>query len=184
VKNKDRRIRIRRATIPSSSEAKGILVQGLERNTLVAGKTTALKLYMSRTASGSIRRPPNLIDLTISRPDGKQTRKFWRLSNRSWDPFYEHFQQFYFRLGGLYLVGRIRGSEIPFPGRYKFYARILDGSTELQAIETEAVFQPTKDLCVMVSRLWGQPMTWDEIYEAQRAILRLSKLMPIRDGLA
>jgi hypothetical protein len=162
----------------------GELQQGLSNNTLVVGKTTALKLHYSNTSVASGTR----ITVDISGPGNYQKLITWFREpdpNNHWDPWYNKFQQFYYFINWPYLVGRIKGTDIPKVGRYHFLARVFDtNNQQLESIEAEADFLPTKDLCVILSRIWGQPLTWQEIYEAHRAMLRFSTLLPVRDGLA
>ena len=130
----------------------------------------------------------NRISLKITKPDNTDVTIAWLKQdavNNNWDPFYNHFQIFYYRLIQPYLVGRIQGFNLAKVGRYHFSATVYDANNQkLDVIEADQDFLPTKDLCIMVSRLWGPPIEWSEIYEAQRAMLRLSTLMPVRDGLS
>ena len=163
---------------------KVIPLQGLRYNTLVAGKTTALKMFFSPANIQNARS----VSVTITAPNNSQISVNWTIRyylENNWDPDYLYCQVFYFRLDQPYLVGRVKGIDIPRVGRYHFTCKLLDVvSTELEKIEFDQEFLPTKDLCVALSRVWGPPITGEEINEAHKAMYRFSTLMPIRDGLA
>src|SRR5207249_3036960 len=88
---------------------------------------------------------------------------------------------------GASIVVRIPGSVFRWIGTYTVSARIVAASgAELAAyLVNNAVLLPTKDLRVMVSRVWsGTPTKPGELDAARAAMERLSFVYPLRDGVS
>lgn len=152
------------------------LVQGLRNNTLVAGKTTALRLVTAPwPASGA-----SAVQAIILRPDGSVT-------NRSWSR-----QQLVVVDTGTpseSVVVLIPGNALPDVGEYYVRAHILTpiGSIAATYLIDAQQFLPTKDIRMMVSRVWsgtGPAPKPGEIEAAIDAMRRLAAVYPIRDGIS
>lgn len=117
------------------SEGTAFMLQGLRQNTLVAGKTTALRLF----AEAGVVSKANYIDATILRPDGSRIAAGWSktehvpITNSS---------------AGPRLVVQILGYLLPWVGTYYVSAKILDANRAILATYTldRIELLPTKDL--------------------------------------
>jgi hypothetical protein len=150
----------------------GTVLQGLGQHTLVAGKTTALRLYTDAGTLANARR----IEATVLRPDGSRLTASWPQNGYITIP-----------QGSLSLVTRLPGSFLPWVGAYYVTARILDAAGAVLSNHALGRIDllPTKDLRVMVSRIWsGTPTKPGEFAAAQAAMTRLAGLYPVRDGIS
>jgi hypothetical protein len=150
------------------------VLQGLGQHTLVAGKTTVLRLY----GAADILAAANRIDATVLRPDGSRVSTSWPSNG------YVAIPQ-----GSLgpSVVVRLPGSFLPWVGAYYITARILDAADAVLSDygPGRVDLLPTKDLRVMVARIWsGTTTKAGEIAAAQAAMTRLSGLFPLRDGIS
>lgn len=150
------------------------LTQGLQQYTLVAGKTTALRMF----ADASTLANAHLIEATVVRPGGSQVIASWTQGE---------FVAIPQSSLGPSIVVRLAGSLLRWIGIYTLDARIADGNgVEIASYQIlGANFLPTKDLRVMVSRLWsGTPTKPGEDEAAHAAMQRMSALFPVRDGMS
>lgn len=150
------------------------MTQGLSANTLVAGKMTALRLFADSTTLSLA----NRVEATILRPDGSSVTTSWASTD---------FVSIPTSSAGPSLVVRVPGPLLPWIGTYYVRARILDaGGAALAPFTLDTVpLLPTKDLRVMVSRLWsGTPTKPGEDEAAHAAMWRMSALYPVRDGVS
>jgi len=88
---------------------------------------------------------------------------------------------------GPSLVARLPGAFLPWTGPYYVRAQVLDsaGMVLSDYVLDPVELLPTKDLRVMVSRLWsGTPTKPGELAAAQAAMARLAGLYPLRDGVS
>src|SRR5713101_2465592 len=153
----------------------GYLVQGLRNNTLVAGKTTAMRLVTAPwPASGAA-----AVQATVVRPDGSITNLVWSSS------------QLVVVAAGTAAEGiavLIPGDRLPDVGTYYVRANILTAIGSVAAtyvMDTVQLF-PTKDLRMMVSRVWsgtGPAAKPGEVEAAIDAMKRLAAVYPIRDAI-
>lgn len=149
-------------------------LQGLRANTLVAGKTTALRIF---TDAGSIANAMNA-EVTVLRPDGSRRTLSWTSGS---------FVVIPNSSAGPSLVVTIPGRYLPWTGSYYFRLRVTDANQlQILAGALDAVeLQPTKDLRVMVARLWsGTPTKPGELAAADAAMQRMSWIYPVRDGVS
>jgi hypothetical protein len=151
------------------------LVQGLLSNTLVAGKTSALRVVVAPWDATAV----TAVVVKILRPDGSTLL---------------------LTLAGPQVVVlahgapnesvavQIPGSALPSVGLYYFTVQLLTADGAIARTETlDAVsLLPTKDLRMMVSRVWSGVATAKpgEVQAATDAMTRLSFLYPIRDGIS
>jgi len=150
------------------------VLQGLQQYTLVAGKTTALRLFMDDTSLASA----DHVEANVLRPGGTQVRLSWPLAE---------FVAIPNSSAGPSIVVRVAGWALPWIGTYEVNARVLDAAGSLLAAYdvTDVVLLPTKDLRVMVSRVWsGTPSKPGETQAAIAAMNRLAALYPVRDGVS
>ncbi len=153
----------------------GYLVQGLNNNTLVAGKTTAMRLNTAPwPASGA-----TAVQATVVRPDGSVTNLVWSGS------------QLVVVAAGTAAEGiavLIPGNKLPDVGTYYVRANILTAVGSVAATYgIYAQLLPTKDLRMMVSRVWsntGPAAKPGEVEAAIDAMRRLAAVYPIRDGIS
>jgi hypothetical protein len=154
----------------------GYLLQGLRSNTLVAGKTTALRIVAAPWPASGV----NGIQLSINRPDGS-------MISLSYAP-----AQWVIENAGTVsesLTMLIPGKKLPDVGAYYFRAILITaiGSVGATCVLDGVQFLPTKDLRMMVSRIWsgtGPQAKTGEVEAAQDAMMRLSFLYPVRDGIS
>src|SRR5437870_5847525 len=165
------------AAAQTFSAGQGLLVlQGLKSNTLVAGKTTALRMFCdsltySRAAS---------IQTTVLRPDGSQL--VLNFSSADLVPIPTSSL-------GPSLAVRLPGATLPWIGGYSLLTKVFDAGGGLLAQYNFDRFDllPTKDLLVAVSRVWAgsvDPGTPAEVQAAQDAMTRLAAVYPLRDGIS
>ncbi|MCX6927272.1 MAG: hypothetical protein NT154_29320 [Verrucomicrobia bacterium] len=153
-----------------------LVLQGLWHNTLVAGKTTALRLFTDPVLPAAVARA----EATFVGPDG-------RLGSRTWTaPNFVTIPQS--SLGPSVAV-TIPGNLLPTVGDYYFSARLYNASGNMLAwFESDrTALLPTKDLRIMVDRLWSNTGTLDkpgEIEAAHLAMQRFATLWPVRDGIS
>lgn len=148
-------------------------VQGLQGNTLVAGKTTALRVF---GGAGVVASAANL-EATVLRPDGSRRLFSWTSDS---------FVTIPNGSAGPSIVVTVPGTELPWNGVYYFRLRIKDANgVELLAVALDNVpFLPTKDLRIMVSRIWsGTSDKPGELVAADTAMRRMSWIYPVRDGV-
>ena len=152
------------------------LVQGLGNNTLVAGKTTALRLVTAPQSAAAAAG----IQATVVRPDGSVTSLAWTADQlKIVDPGTA--------TEGIAVL--IPGTAIPDVGVYYIRANMLtaDGAVAAAYTIDAAQLLPTKDLRMMVNRIWsatGPSAKPGEIQAATDAMTRLATLYPIRDGIS
>ena len=160
----------------SDNSQKITALQGLLSNTLVAGKTTALRLFTNASTYAAA----NRIEATILRPDGSRLVKSWHRSD---------FVAIPNSSMGPSLVVRVPGGEVPWVGGYRFEVSVLDAGGGLLAtyVLDQAQLLPTRDLLVGIDRIWTgivSPGTPQEIQAARDAMQRLAGVWPIRDGIS
>jgi hypothetical protein len=157
-------------------------VQGLSTNTLVAGKTTAFRLFTTDAILGAAFR----INASVTRPDGSGfARSFSR-------PEVVIIPQVPGIPGSLVLL--VRGKDLPWVGSYRFDANVTNGSGA--PIARFAIgrleLTPTRDIIAAIDRINGiglegigvNPGTAVEIQAARDAMQRLAAVWPIRDGVS
>lgn len=152
------------------------VVQGLRTNTLVAGKTSALRLVTAPWPASGV----SFVQANIMRPDGSSLNLGWS-SNQ-------------FSIVGAgtndeSIVVTIPGSQLPDVGNYYFRVILLTpiGSIAAKYVIDNIQFLPTKDLRMMVNRIWsgtGPAAKVGEVEAAVDAMKRLAAVYPIRDGVS
>jgi hypothetical protein len=150
------------------------MLQGLQQYSLVAGKTTALRMF----ATGASLATVDHVEGTILRPGGTQIMTSWSQNDYVIIPNSS---------AGPSIVVRIPGSTLRWTGNYTVQARLLTANgAEIATYSLNNVtLLPTKDLRVMVSRIWsGTPTKPGEIDAAHAAMSRLAALYPVRDGVS
>ena len=166
-----------RLALPAAQYAPGdkmLVIQGLSQNTLVAGKTTALRLFAGPVPLAEIA----TVEAAFLRPDGIQATRSWSLGDFSAIPQSSQ---------GPSVVVTIPGNQLPMVGDYYFSARLLNQAGQLLgSYKVDRVSMlPTKDLRIMVDRVWSGTSTKPgEIEAAQAALERLAALFPVRDGIS
>lgn len=154
----------------------GYLVQGLRGNTLVAGKTTAMRLVTAPwPASGAA-----AVQATVVRPDGSVANLDWSSSELVTVAAGSRNES---------IVVLIPGNRLPDVGTYYIRANILTaiGSIAATCVIDAVQLLPTKDLRMMVSRVWsetGPAPKPGEVEAATEAMARLAAVYPIRDGIS
>ena len=159
---------------PTPGEATAL--QGLRGNTLVAGKSTAFRLF----ADGPTYTAANRIDATIVRPDGSQLIQSWSRADFVTIPTSSR---------GPSLVVRVLGKDLPWVGNYQFTAQLFNAGGALLAsyLIDQVQLLPTKDVIVAIDRINADavnPGTPAEIQAARDAMQRLAGIWPIRDGIS
>jgi hypothetical protein len=150
------------------------MVQGLQHNSLVAGKTSALRMFVDAAALATA----DHVEAIVLRPDGSKDILSWAKTE------YVVVSQ---SIGGPSIVVRIAGSTLRWIGTYTVRARILtaNGAEIANYVLNDVGLLPTKDLRVMVSRLWsGTPTKPGELEAAHAAMHRLASVFPLRDGVS
>jgi hypothetical protein len=163
------------------------LLQGLLNNTLVAGKTTALRMFTIPATLENVMR----VRVDITSPDGSKERLTWTRSlgptgqgpdgeepplvrdpGRGWLP--------------PSVVCIIVGRHFPVAGDYSLVATLFDNQfKKLDRYKIQSTLAVTRDLRAIVSLLWsGHPLRFEELQAAHEALMRFSYLWPIRDGLS
>ena len=151
-------------------------LQGLNGNTLVAGKTTAFRMYIEGSLFDSVQ----TVVTTIVRPDGTTLTQHWTPQS---------FVSIPTGSLGPSIVVRVAGKDLPWIGAYGFSGRALNsnGSTVATFSLPSLQLSPTKDLIVGVDRLWANdinPGTTNEVQAANDALTRLAAIWPVRDGIS
>ena len=154
------------------------VLQGLQGTTLVAGKTTGLRVFTDDAKYTAADR----IEATILRPDGSTLVKSWSRSDIVAIPTGS--------LGRNLLV-QVPGSELPWVGSYTFDVKVFDAAGGLITSHSleQTQLLPTKDLRFLVTYLFKgdnpgafRPTpTWDA--DVQRSMARLGSMFPVRDGV-
>jgi len=154
----------------------GYLVQGLRNNTLVAGKTSALRLITAPWPASNAA----AVQASVVRPNGSVANLTWILS-----------QLVIVDVGTTTesLVALIPGAVLPDIGNYYIQARVLTaiGSIAATYLIDAVHLLPTKDLRMMVSRVWsgtGPSAKPGEVDAAVEGMKRLAALYPVRDGIS
>src|SRR5262249_50092051 len=120
-----------------------LALQGLQKNTLVAGKTTAIRMF---TDAGTLSVVDH-IQSTIWRVDGSQVLQQWSKSD---------FVAIATSGMGPSVAARIPGSQLPWVGPYDLQVTLFDAAGTARASYSGQInLLPTKDLRMMVSRLWS-----------------------------
>ncbi len=150
-------------------------VQGLFPTTLVAGKTTTLRVYFN---------DPNVnvdrADVTIVRPDARRTTVTATPGGA---------------MATLKVVGSgadrgvaitIKGAAMPMVGPYFFQIALSNQGAPVQNDAIDSVgLLPTKDIRLGVDLAWSADgFSAMEVGEAEQALRRMAQLLPIRDGVA
>ena len=91
------------------------VLQGLRNNTLVAGKTTAIRLFTDPTQLAAVDR----VEATILRADGSQVVHSWSKTEFVAVPKSSL---------GPSVVVRVPGSLLPWVGNYDLQAKLFDGA--------------------------------------------------------
>lgn len=155
----------------------GYLVQGLRNNTLVAGKTTAFRINMvAPFRAASIAG----VQVTVGRPNGSFATLTYPAAQ---------FVTVDLNTATEGIVLLIPGSKMPDVGAYYLNAELIkgDGSVAATCVLDGVNLLPTKDLRMMVSRVWsntGPAPKPGEVEAATDAMKRLATLYPIRDGIS
>jgi hypothetical protein len=160
-------------------------LQGLNGNTLVAGKTTAFRMYSD---AGTLARVESVTS-AITRPDGSQFNETWTKTDIV-----------FLATGGLgpSLVVRVMGTNIPWVGTYQLTFHILDrsGATITSYSLDSMELLPTKDLIVGMDIANSLPQSTPPkpssinpapqsvIDGATDALKRIAAIMPVRDGIS
>lgn len=152
------------------------LLQGLNGNTLVAGKTTAIRVFTDSWSLADV----SGMTATVLRPDGSRLLVAWPRADIVFIPVSNQ---------GPSVVARITGRDLSFVGEYYFTVQVIDnvGAVAARLTLDRSTFLPTKDLRVIVSRLWSgtsPPAKLGEIEAVAPAMQRLAALYPIRDGIS
>jgi len=155
----------------------GYLVQGLKSNTLVAGKTSALRI---NKAAGFSMDDINGITALIARPDGSVINMNWAANQ---------LVKVDAGTSTEGIVVLIPGNKIPDIGFYYIMARLISNAGAVLGTCTidAARLLPTKDLRMMVNRIWsntGPAAKPGEVEAAIEAMKRLAAIYPIRDGIS
>lgn len=171
------------STATQASPGDVVALQGLHGNTLVAGKTTAVRMYLDTSTFSRV----DSVSATIIRPDGSKFVENWTKSNIV-----------LIATGSLgpSVVVRVSGANVPWLGTYQVVTKILDSkgialaSYSLDRME----LLPTKDLIVGLDRANAigmnnsppgiNPAPASEIQGARDALTRLAAILPIRDGIS
>lgn len=165
------------AFIAGRADAAGVTaLQGLNGNTLVAGKATAFRMFADSHTFADARN----IDATIVRPDGSTIDRHWTAAS---------FISITNSSQGPSLVVRVAGADLPWVGAYGFEARAFNDTGALLAKFSLPAFEllPTRDLIVGIDRVWAtdaNPGPPNEIQAARDAMERLAAIWPIRDGIS
>ena len=136
------------------------MLQGLQQYSLVAGKTTALRMF----ATGASLATVDHVEGTILRPGGTQIMTSWSQNDYVIIPNSS---------AGPSIVVRIPGSTLRWAGNYTVQARLLtaNGAEIATYSLNDVALLPTKDLRVMVSRIWsGTPTKPGEVDAALAAM--------------
>lgn len=151
-------------------------LQGLHGNTLVAGKTTAIRMYVDQTTFDQA----DAAVVTTVRPDGSLSTKTWTKPEFVFIPTGSR---------GPSVVVRIRGADVPWVGTYQVRAKLMSagGATSTSFLLDKMSLAPTKDLIVGVDRVHANdknPAPPEEIQATRDALARLASIWPIRDGIS
>lgn len=162
------------ANICSAQEA--VALQGLRLNTLVAGKSTAFRMFNNQTIFTDL----NNVEVSIARPDGSTYQKKYSVAE---------IVKIQTSSKGASIVVTVPGKNLPWVGSYFFKAFLRNGSGKILANYSIDRFQllPTKDLIVAIDRINAasvNPGTAPEILAARAAMERLASIWPIRDGIS
>jgi hypothetical protein len=152
------------------------IVQGLKLNTLVAGKTTAIRLYTDPWPITPT--DVNAIVATITRPDGVTFTKQWQRKDFVIIPKTSKGQS---------IVVSVEGKLMPLVGPYNFQVQLINPIGGIATTYTVAKinFLPTRDIRFVVSRLWsGTNEKPNEIAAIAPAMTRMAALLPVRDGVS
>ncbi len=160
----------------AQSAGDAIAVQGLQGNTLVAGKSTAFRFFTTAALFASVSR----IDVSIQRPDGSALAKSWTKPE---------FTSIGSSRAGPSVVVLVRGADLPWIGSYHLSATALAASGARLATFVIEQFQllPTKDIIVAIDRVHADavnPGSAAELQAARDAMARLGAIWPIRDGVS
>ncbi|MEA3037475.1 MAG: streptogrisin [Sphingomonadales bacterium] len=152
-----------------------VALQGLRGNTLVAGKTTALRLYMDPATYGATAR----VVVTIVRPDGSTVSQSWLRPQLVAIPKGSQ---------GASLVARVRGSDLSWVGNYQIGVRALGSAGTVLAtfLIDKVQLLPTRDIIVAVDRIHADninPGTSQEVQGIRDSLTRLAAIWPVRDGI-
>ncbi len=159
-----------------AAPGEAVALQGLHGNTLVAGKTTALRMYV---AAGTLQAADRVTAIVV-RPDGTRLNSTWTKADVVMLPEGSR---------GPSLVVRLRGAELPWVGSYQVSAKVLGASGQVLSsyLLDKVSLLPTKDLIVGLDRIHAgdvNPGTAAEIQGARDALARMAFIWPIRDGIS
>jgi hypothetical protein len=152
------------------------VVQGLLGYTLVAGKTSTLRIFTPPSHHGRVRE----IETLVIRPDGSTGLIRWvgdGIVSVAADDVSERPSH----------AVRIPGAELPLVGQYHFQINLKDGAGQIvsEANLNRIEFLPTKDLRLAVDRIWsGTPTKPGEEAAAHEGVRLLAAMYPVRDGVA
>jgi len=152
-----------------------IALQGIRGNTLVAGKSTAFRLFTTAATFSAA----NRVDVVIVRPNGSQFSQSWLKPN---------FASIATSRAGSSIVVLVKGADLPWVGGYRVAATITGaGGAQLASYSVDPMqLLPTKDVIVAIDRVNANdtnPGTTAEIQAARDAMARLAAIWPIRDGV-
>jgi hypothetical protein len=155
------------------------LLQGLQGYTLVAGKTSALRVYLDDPA---IYGATHELLVVLVRPDGGIATLSW-----SGDEIRAVLPRANAPIVPASLVVRIPGTAIDLVGRYRIeiFLRNQDGQVLYDAAIGAIDALATKDVRVAVDRIWsGFPTKPGEYQAAIDGLDLMSSIWPVRDGIA
>jgi hypothetical protein len=171
------------ATVTLAAPGEIVALQGLYGYTLVAGKTTAMRMYMNATILERV----DSVSATIIRPDGSKFDQKWAKAE---------VVSIATGSRGASVVVRVTGVNLPWIGTYQVVTNLLDSNgAALASYELDDMkLMPTKDLIVGLDRASApgvnnmppgvNPAPATEIQGARDALTRLAAILPIRDGVS
>jgi len=167
------RIDLAAAAVPGDVTA----LQGLRGNTLVAGKTTAFRLFLDDPSYAAVSR----IDASVLRPDGSRFTRSWSRADAV------AIDKSAAIPGSL--VVRVPGTSLPWIGSYRFDATAVNAAGAVLARFSIDHFEllETKDIIVGIDRVNAgrvNPGTPAEIQAVRDAVTRLATIWPVRDGIS
>jgi hypothetical protein len=151
------------------------ILQGLGDYSLVAGKTFAARGYFADQATAD---SVDHVTITVTRPDGGKasltSSTLARLPSTG--------------RGGPSVAATAPGTMVYEVGTYFIQSTFYDvnGGVVGTVNSDDLAFQPTKDVRVLVDRIWSGTAAAKphEIQSAIDAVTRMAQVMPVRDGVS
>jgi hypothetical protein len=154
------------------------LLQGLQGYTLVAGKTSALRVYLDdASVFGLVHR----VEALLVRPDGAIGLLTW--TGDEVRAVWPHVAPDV----PASLAVRVPGTALDVVGRYRIEVYLLDRDGQLlhDAVLGAIDVLPTKDVRVAADRIWsGFPTKPGEYEAALEGLEIMNRIWPVRDGIA